>query len=309
MDDDGRLEGRRDVDVLAVEHLVEEVLLSHHADDLVDLAAADHDLGVLVGAQRLEHLGARVIGIDPLDLVARGHDVPDLAFADGEDAFDRLLLDLADEPGLLARLDEEVELGRRMKRALAVSGLKVEQAKHAIAEAVQEQDGRAEHQEEQAEGTDDGEGRALAPLKGQALRGEFAEDDVQGRDDRERDHHRHRVRHDRPQVHRQPGERRLDEVCEGRLADPAERQGREGDAELGRREVGIQAVGRLLQGRGVRPPLRDQLGDAAAAHRDQGELGRHEEPVGEHQDQDRKQSQCGRPCVVGNRLIPTLSNW
>ena len=35
---------------------------------------------------------------------------------------------------------------------------------------------------------------------------------------------------------------RLDDPGEGRLADPAEGQARQGDAELGRREVGVEVV-------------------------------------------------------------------
>ena len=43
-------------------------------------------------ADRVKDPVAVIVGIDPLDLITRGHDIPDLALADGEDALDGLLL-------------------------------------------------------------------------------------------------------------------------------------------------------------------------------------------------------------------------
>ena len=102
---------------------------------------------------------------------------------------------------------------------------------------------------------------------------------------------------------RKPSERRLDQVRERRLADPAERQGRDRDAELGRGEVRVEMVGGPEQGLGVGPPLRDEFGDPAPAHRHQGELGGHEEAVGQHQAEDREKAQAGCPSIVGNRHL------
>ena len=53
---------------------------------------------------------------------------------------------------------------------------------------------------------------------------------------------------------RRARQRRLDEVGEGRLADPAERQRGDGDAELGRGEVGIEVAEGSLQRAGIGRP-------------------------------------------------------
>ena len=125
------------------------------------------------GAHRLQDPLLALLGVDPLDLVARRHDLADPALAEGKDALHRLLLRLADQAGLAARLDQEVQLGRRVLAALAVARLQAAQAQDPVAEPVEEQDRGAEHQEEQAERPDHRQGRALAALEGEALRREL----------------------------------------------------------------------------------------------------------------------------------------
>jgi hypothetical protein len=80
-------------------------------------------------------------------------------------------------------------------------------------------------------------------------------------------------------------------VGQGRLADPAERQGGEGDAELRRGEMRVEPVGGALERTGVDPALVDQLGDPAAPHRDEGEFRRDEETVGEDERDDRDEAE------------------
>ena len=90
---------------------------------------------------------------------------------------------------------------------------------------------------------------------------------------------------DRPGQH---VEERRDQMRERRLADPAERQRGDGDAELGRGEIGVEMVDRALSSVwAFAPPVGDELGDAAAAHRHQREFGGDEEAVGGHEDEHR----------------------
>jgi len=57
----------------------------------------------------------RIIGIDPVDIDARRHDVGDAAVANVEDALDNLLLDLIEKTPLLARRDEQFQLFGRFR--------------------------------------------------------------------------------------------------------------------------------------------------------------------------------------------------
>ena len=194
------------------------------ADHVVDLRAAHHDLLVAAGPHRLDHRLLAVVEIDPVDLVARGHDLADTPFADGEDAGHRVLLGLVQQAGLVARGDEEAEFGGRGQVPLALAGAQAEQPQHAVAEPVEEMDRRPEHQQEQGQRAHDHERGALAALEREALRSEFAEHDVQGGDDEEGHRHRDRMGGDAGRRLRQPEESGLDQVGERRLADPSEGQ-------------------------------------------------------------------------------------
>ena len=69
---------------------------------------------------------------------------------------------------------------------------------------------------------------------------------------------------------------RLDEPREGRLADPAEGEGGERDAELRRGEVGVEALGDPPRHPRAAAPLGRQLGELRRPHFDHREFGRHE---------------------------------
>jgi hypothetical protein len=128
-------------------------------------------------------------------------------------------------------------------------------------------------------------------LQCEALGGKFAQNDVQGGDDREGTDNRDGVGARHRPIAGQAGEQRFEQLRQRGLADPAERERRDGDAELRRRQVGVEMIERALQGGGVHAAPRDQLGDAAATNGDEGELGGDEEAVGEHQQHDRHNTQ------------------
>jgi hypothetical protein len=86
-------------------------------------------------------------------------------------------------------------------------------------------------------------------------------------------------------------QQRLQEVRNGRLAQPAQPQAGNGNAQLGGGDEAIGVVQGALGGGGARLALAGQLLDAGAAHTHQCKLGRHEEAVGQHQDDHADQAQ------------------
>ena len=82
-------------------------------------------------------------------------------------------------------------------------------------------------------------------------------------------------------------EQRFDQMRQRRLADPAQRERRDRDAKLRRREIGVEPVDRAMQRGGVHASERDQFGDTAAPHGNQRKFGGNEESVGEHEQQHR----------------------
>ncbi len=83
-------------------------------------------------------------------------------------------------------------------------------------------------------------------------------------------------------------DRRLDEAGDRRLADPAQRQGGDRDADLAGREVGIEVVHDLLCRRRRHAAVVRRLLQPRAAHRDDGELRRYEEAVDKDEEDDQE---------------------
>ena len=89
--------------------------------------------------------------------------------------------------------------------------------------------------------------RALGHLQRQHLGHLLAEHDVHDRDQGERDRDRDDVRGRRREAADEPLERRLDQVGEGRLAEPAEPERRHRDPELAGRDVGVEVPDQVLR--------------------------------------------------------------
>ncbi len=82
------------IEGLAVQELIEKILLQDHADRFVYRPATDQELFETTFANGLQHLLRRIFGVDPIDFQPRRHDIGDIAVADVEDTFDQLLLRL-----------------------------------------------------------------------------------------------------------------------------------------------------------------------------------------------------------------------
>ena len=93
---------------------------------------------------------------------------------------------------------------------------------------------------------------------------------------------------------RQPGEAALDQPGERRLADPAEAQRGERDAELGGGDVAVERLYRAAGQPSFAIPRPGHLVQPGPPRADQRELRRHEEGVGEHQDDDRGEAEADR---------------
>ena len=118
---------------------------------------------------------------------------------------------------------------------------------------------------------------------------------MQASDDGEGDPDRDPVSGGRSPAPNQALERRLQEVRESGLPDPAQGERRHGDTELARGDVRVQMPHDLLRERRAGMALAGELLEAGPAHRDDGELGRDEEAVRQDQDDHRREPERGRP--------------
>src|SRR4051812_10040556 len=141
---------------------------------------------------------------------------------------------------------------------------------------------RAEQDGEELERPGEAARDALGVADRVQLRDQLAERDVENGQDRVAEHHRDRDRGGMPE---HVAERLLEHLREGGLADGADADRGERDADLADRDVLVDAVDLAAgEARALHALLLERL-DAVAARADERVLGRHEEGV--HQDERR----------------------
>jgi hypothetical protein len=172
-----------------------------------------------------------------------------------------------------------------MSASSGCSRLDAERAHDGVAGAVQHADERGEGPAEQLERPGRDQRGRLGLLDRDRLRGQLAEHHVQHRDDDEGDDDRRQRRRRRAKPDRL--EDRLQELRERRLAEPAQAQAGERDAELAGGEVPVDVLDLPAREHGVAAPLLGELLEPRRPRAGQGELGGDEEAVQQHQEECR----------------------
>ena len=181
---------------------------------------------------------------------------------------------------------DEFELFGRVDGAFAAQRSAEESEDDGGGDVQQLHDGAGDADED-VHGTGDGEGDALGALEGEGLGDEFAEQDFEVGDQREGEDDGdgvgvedgvggERVERARCEVE--------DDLGDGGLADPAEGEAGDGDAELDGGKELVDGVLELEGGAGAGTAEGDELLDARLADADEGELGGHEEAGGQNEE-------------------------
>ncbi len=235
-------------------------------------------------ARRRQRLGHRRRGVERDDPRPRRHHVGGRPLVEREDALEQLAVGRVE---LVARRrvgDEAPQLLEARRAGVARGRRAAEHAHERVRGGVEHAHERPEEAVEdlQRQRADRRDARRRADRE--ALGRLLPDRDVQPGHDQQGEHRAD----DRARV-REAAEERLDQVCDRRLAERAERQRGDRDAQLAGREVLVEPL---------RLPAHDGAGPAAwqlllGAERDQGELGSHEEAVDQHENCDRNE---GRAC-------------
>ena len=133
------------------------------------------------------------------------------------------------------------------------------------------------------------QGDTLGSLQGQGLGYQLAQDDVQVRNQEEGDDDGDGVG-----IHRDvgdPAQEFFEQPSQRRLADPAQAEAGDGDAQLDSIDDLVQVLVQPLDNAGADAAGFDQLLDSGVADADQGKLGGREKGVGRNQEQDEKHPQ------------------
>jgi len=207
-------------------------------------------VAALGGARQV--LFEALVDVEEGDLAARHHQVAGGLRGQAH----RLLQDLGtgrrQEAGRARLRDDELELFVGVVVGHLGHPRDAGHAHGEAAEGVERPDEREEDDVEQPHRVSDGERDGLGAEDGERLRRQLAQDHMQQRDDREGGGERDAVQPDLVDD-AELGEQRLQEPGKRRLAHPSEPQAREGDAELGRRQVDVDVRDHLAGGARARP--------------------------------------------------------
>ncbi len=268
----------------------DDVLDMHHAVNRVEILLVDGEAGVGARRHLRRDIGDARLHLDADDLRARHHHLLRLLVREGEDAVDQFALAPFERPGLLALAHEDAQFLLGIRAALARIG-EAEATEQEIGAVIEHRDQRPENDEEDADRADDQERHPLRVLDGDALRQQFAHQHRHVGDEQEGEDHRDDVRRDDRQIGREPGEGGFDQFRDDRLAEIAEGEPGDGDADLGGGDVRVEVVQRALHPSRAAIPLGGKLFDPTAAGGDETVLGRDE--IGIQKDDQGKHRQPG----------------
>ena len=269
---------------------VHEVLGVHEADDAVLRAVAHRVARVLILAHDVPVLFQRVFQIQTDDVGARGHDPLGVFVAQIEDVVDELVLLRIDEAAFRGLVNEQLDLLAGVHLVL-VGRVVAEQAHDSVGDAVEDDHDWVGDAVEHAQGTGGVQGVLLGGEDGEGLRDELADHYVQGGHDEEAHGHA-------DGVHRRLGEAPGQKRCfqnggDGRLAQPADGQRCQRDAELAGRQVGVDVRGYVAGGLGAAALLGDGHVNLALAHAHQREFRDDEERVHQQEEHHEQQAYSG----------------
>ena len=239
-----------------------------------------------------ERLLGRHLDRDADHLGPRHHHVRGLLVGEVEHLVEHLALVLLDLAVRRRHLEQHLQLGLRVRLPLRQRGIDADRALRRIARSLQEPDQRLEDEEEGAHRNRDAERDPLGVAEREALRHELTDDDVHERDDQERE----QDRDERAEVH-------AEQVRQHLLADRADRERCERDAELHRGDEMRRVAGDLHHRAGGAAPLVDELLQPRAAHGDERVLGRDEEAVQQDQNGDGEKLEENRHAPVSGAAV------
>jgi hypothetical protein len=215
----------------------------------------------------------------------RHHDVLEPELAEVEGVLEEQQVVEGEAAALLRGAEDRAELLLGVRDLDLAGGLDPDEAQDRPRGAVHERERDGEDPVEDPQRARDEQRRPFGVLDGDGLERELADDDVDAADQQERGGGRGPVRGGGR--HEAAGrEHALEDAGERGLADPAERQARQRDAELRRRQVVVEPaddVQCLLRLRRELAPRLDELLEPRRAHLHERELGQHEEAVQHHE--------------------------
>src|SRR2546423_1427941 len=275
----------------------------NEADRVIEMAAAERKAGVARFDRALDVDLEAFLEIEKHDFAARRHDIAHDALPQIERVHEQIAAQLRYFIGLFALVENEAQLFLAVRQLGPGHRFDPQQfLEKEIRRFVQDPDGRFEQDVETAERPGERERNRKRIADRDIFRRQFAEDNVEKSNpeecQRDRDRRDKRVRMDVRQ-----DEGRLEQVGEKLLANPAQRETREGDAELGRGKVGIEMVADVLGKNGPQISFILESIQLAAPDLHDRKFRRHKKGVENNKAQDDRQF-----AQYDQRRIPVLND-
>ena len=178
---------RHDVQLLTVQELIEQVLLAHLSQHVVDLAAADQDAREVTVADFAPQRRFVVARVDPVDVRARRHHRAHRAVGEAEHSLDHLVLLAMDLPYLRSFGDEHADL--LFRHAFVGMTRHTQRPQHSVVRDAQQPNQRPTQPGHGGDGPRDARSHLLRIAQREMLRHQLADDEreISDSDHRDRD--------------------------------------------------------------------------------------------------------------------------
>jgi len=287
---------------LAAERGVEHVLGMHDSDDRVESQFTQREARVTARSDPFEVLLERVLEREEIELDPREYDVTHFEFDHAEDVLGEFVLVLRDVARACRQRQDAPDLLGVVAGFVAHFDGQADEPQQPVRKTIDHVDEGAEDPREDSQRRSRGQRHSLGATERPHLRSLLAHRHVERRDhgegDSDRDD-RHPARVGR-NVESHGFGRGDQQDGYGGLAQRAEDQARERDAELAGRQIAIQVAEDVSNGRRCATAVPLQLGDSGLAHLDQRELGRDEEAVQRDEEEGCAESPGNAEEVEGN---------
>ncbi len=275
----------------------------HEADRVIEMPATKWKPGVPRFQRLLHVLFETFFEIEEDDFAARRHDIAHDAPPQIERVHEQIAAERRDFIRLLALIEDEPQFllaVRQLRRGHWFDPKELSQ--NEVGRFVQKPDDRPKEKVKSAQRPNEHERHRQRIGDGQVFGREFAEDNVEESDAKERQRDRDRG-DQRMRMNSHERESRLKQVRQKLLADPAEGETGQRHTELRGGEISVEMPADMLDEGGAQIPFVHERVQLTDAHFHDGEFARDEKPIQDHQSRDRRQleqEQPGRVPVFDN---------
>ena len=260
------------------------------AEDVVERAFVDRDARALGGGKDGHDFFEGGLDREDMEVGARNHDFADLKLTQLDGALNEFFFARGEQTALAHLSNEDLQLFGGVNERVGLRGADAHGADKHLRGVVEKHNRPTENAQEPTQGAGDEKRHALGALEAEAFGDKLAQDDVHEGEQQKGENHGDGVGNDDGPGAGHPAEATEKNLREGALADDAQGEAGDGDANLYAAEDTVEVAEKLLDNEGAGVALLDELLDASDADGNESELGGHEEGVEAGEEEDAEEA-------------------